>query len=146
MGLADIHLWAGIAVVATNLAAGAWGGVAWLRQAPAVGFWYLLRVAQAAVVAQVLLGTGLLLSGREPPDGLHYVYGLLPLLVTFLAEGARAGVSERELEGLDFDALPAPRRRALALAITRAETGIMSLSALVVFGLSLRAAFTSGGL
>jgi hypothetical protein len=66
--------------------------------------------------------------------------------VSFLAEGARAGVSERELEGLDFDALPEARRRAIALAITRNETGIMALSALVVFGLALRAAFTSSGL
>lgn len=141
----EVHIWVGISVVAANLIAGLWGGVAWLRREPSVAFWYLLRIAQAIVVAQVLLGTDLLLSGREPEDGLHYVYGLLPLLVTFLAEGARAGISERELEGLDFDALPAARRRAVALAITRSETGIMALSALVIFGLALRAAFTSSG-
>ena len=142
----EVHIWVGISVVAANLVAGLWGGVAWLRREPSVAFWYLLRVAQAIVVVQVLLGTGLLLSGREPEDGLHYVYGLLPLLVTFLAEGARAGISERELEGLDFDALPAARRRAVALVITRSETGIMALSALVIFGLALRAAFTSPAL
>jgi hypothetical protein len=142
----DLHVWTGIAVVATNLVAALWGGAAWARHEPSVAFWYLLRVAQAAVLVQVLFGTALVLSGREPPDGLHYVYGLLPLLVSFLAEGARAGVSERELEGLDFDALPEARRRAIALAITRNETGIMALSALVVFGLALRAAFTSSGL
>ena len=142
----DVHVWTGIAVLATNLVAALWGGAAWLRREPSVAFWYLLRVAQAAVLVQVLFGTALVLSGREPPDGLHYVYGLLPLLVSFLAEGARAGVSERELEGLDFDALPEVRRRAIALAITRNETGIMALSALVVFGLALRAAFTSSGL
>lgn len=142
----DLHVWTGIAVLATNLVAALWGGAAWLRREPSVAFWYLLRVAQAAVLVQVLFGTALVLSGREPPDGLHYVYGLLPLLVSFLAEGARAGVSERELEGLDFDALPEARRRAIVLAITRNETGIMALSALVVFGLALRAAFTSSGL
>jgi hypothetical protein len=142
----DVHVWTGIAVLASNLLAGAWGGVAWLRREPSVVFWYEIRVAQAAVLVQVLIGTALLLSGREPPDGLHYVYGLLPLLVSFLAEGARAGISERELEGLDFDALPESRRRAIALAITRNETGIMALSALIVFGLALRAAFTSSGI
>ena len=42
-----------------------------------------------AVVFQVLAGAVLLLLGDEAPDGLHYVYGLLPLLVTLLAEGAR---------------------------------------------------------
>jgi hypothetical protein len=142
----DVHLWTGVAVIASNLLAGVWGGVAWLRREPSVAFWYLIRIAQATVLIQVLIGTVLVLSGREPPDGLHYVYGLLPLLVSFLAEGARAGVSERELEGLDFDALPVARRRAIALAITRHETGIMTLSALVVFGLVLRAAFTSSGI
>jgi hypothetical protein len=142
----DVHIWAGVAVIAANVLAGLWGGIAWLAREPSVGFWYAIRIAQATVLIQVLIGTVLVLSGREPPDGLHYVYGLLPLLVSFLAEGARAGVSERELEGLDFDALPEARRRAIALAITRNETGIMALSALVVFGLALRAAFTSGGL
>jgi hypothetical protein len=144
--MAEIHIWTGVAVIATNLLAGAWGGAAWLRHEPSVAFWYLIRVAQGTVLIQVLVGTTLVLSGSEAPDGLHYVYGLLPLLVTFLAEGARAGVADRELEGLDFDALPDARRRAIVLAITRAETGIMALSALVVFGLALRAAFTSAGI
>lgn len=135
----------GVAVVAANLVAGAWGGMAWLRHVPSTAFWYLLRVAQAAVVAQVAIGGWLLAEGREPPDGLHYVYGLLPLLVAFLAEGARAGVASRELEGLDPASLPEARRRELAGAILRHEMGIMTLSTLVIFGLALRAAFTSGG-
>jgi hypothetical protein len=142
----EVHLWTGIAVIATNLLAGVWGGVAWLRREPSEAFWYLLRIAQATVLLQVLFGTVLLLSGRESPDGLHYLYGLLPLLVSFLAEGARVSVPERELEGLDFDALPAARRRAIALAIVRSQTGIMALSALVVVGLALRAATIDGGI
>src|SRR5215213_6795672 len=136
----DLHMWTGIAVVASSLVAGVWGAVAWLRRSPSVVFWYLMRSAQALVLVQILLGTVLLLSGREPPDGLHYVYGLLPLLVSFLGEGARSGVADRELEGLDFEALPEARQRDIALAITRDETGIMALSALVIFGLAIRAA------
>jgi hypothetical protein len=142
---ADLHMWTGIAVVASSLLAGLWGGAAWLARRPTVGFWYAVRVMQALVLIQILLGTLLILIGREPPDGLHYVYGLLPLLVSFLGEGARAGVADRELEGLDFDALPESRRRDIALAITRDETGIMALSALVIFGLALRAASVGGG-
>jgi hypothetical protein len=144
--VATVHLIGGIAVLATNLLAGAWGGVAWLRERPSVAFWYLLRIAQVAVVIQVLLGAILLLLGREAPDGLHYVYGVLPLVVSLLAEAARAGAAERELEGLDFEALPRERQRLLALAIVRRETGIMAVSALVIFALALRAAGTSGGL
>jgi len=140
------HLVVGVAVLVTNLLAGSVGAVAWLRSRPSVSFWYLLRVAQAVVVLQVLLGAVLVLSGHESADGLHYVYGLLPLLVTLLAEGARTGAAERELEGIDFDALPEERQRMFALAIVRRETGIMTVSALVVLGLALRAAGTSGAL
>jgi len=139
-------MWTGIAVVASSLVTGLWGGIAWLLRKPAVGFWYAVRAMQALILIQILLGAILLLAGREPPDGLHYVYGLLPLLVSFLGEGARTGVADRELEGLDFDALPDGKRREIALAITRDETGIMALSALVIFGLALRAAAVGGGL
>jgi hypothetical protein len=144
--MVTVHLIVGVSVLVTNLAAGVWGGVAWWLRRPAVGFWYLLRVAQAAVVLQVMLGAILVLSGHQAIDDLHYVYGVLPLLVTLLAEGARAGAAERELTGLDFDSLPRERQRLIALAIVRRETGIMSVSALVVFLLALRAAGTSGGL
>ena len=138
-----VHIVAGIAVLATNLIAGAWGGVAWLRRQPSVGFWYALRVAQGAVVLQVGLGAILLLSGHEADNGLHYVYGVLPLLVSLLAEAARAGAAERELIGLDFDSLPPDRQRLIALAIVRRETGIMAVSALVIFLLALRALGTA---
>jgi hypothetical protein len=140
--MTTIHLVAGVGVLASNLLAGAWGGIAWLRRRPAVGFWYALRVAQAAVVLQVILGAVLLLLGREAED-LHYLYGVLPLAVSLLAEAARAGAAERELEGLDFDSLPAERQRRIALAIVRRETGIMAVSALVIFFLAMRAAGTS---
>jgi len=139
----EIHLIMGITVLATNLGAGVWGGLSWYLRKPSVGFWYLLRCAQFAVVLQVTLGGLLVLDGREAPDGLHYVYGLLPIVVTLLAEGARAIASEHELEGLDFDSLPRERQIAVAAAISRRETGIMAVSALVIFGLALRAAFTS---
>ena len=141
-----VHLITGIAVLATNLGAGVWGGIAWLRQIPSTGFWYLLRTAQIAVVVQALLGAILLLIGRSSPDGLHYLYGVLPIFVSMLAEAARAGAGARELEGIDFDALPTERQRLVALAIFRRETGIMAVSALVVFFLALRAAGTTGAL
>ena len=57
-------------------------------------------------MVQVLLGAILLLLGREAADGLHYLYGVLPIFVSMLAEAARAGAGARELEGIDFDALP----------------------------------------
>jgi hypothetical protein len=141
-----VHLLVGGGVVVLNLVAGVWGGLAWLTQRPSVGFWYALRAAQVAVVAQVLLGGLLVSTGHQAGNGLHYVYGILPLLVSLLAEAARAGAAERELGDADFEALPRESQRAIALAIVRREAGIMAVSALVVFGLAVRAATTSGAL
>jgi hypothetical protein len=134
----------GITVIASNLAAGGWGGIMWLRREPSVGFWYALRVAQVAVVLQAALGAILLLSGHEAASGLHYLYGLLPVGISLLAEAVRAGAAERELVGLDFESLPKERQRGIALAVVRRETGIMAVSALVIFLLALRAATTAG--
>jgi hypothetical protein len=137
------HVVVGIAVIATNLIAGAWGSAAWLRREPSVGFWYALRIAQVTVVLQIALGAILLLSGREAANGLHYLYGILPILVSLLAEAARAGAADRELAGLDFESLPRNRQSLIALEIVRRETGIMAVSALVILLLALRAAGTS---
>ena len=138
-----VHVANGIAVLATSLLAGVWGGIAWLRHRPSVGFWYVLRAMQVLVVLQVGFGAILLLDGRNAPSGLHYLYGVLPLIVSLVAEALRAGVAEHELEGLDFDSLPRERQRAVALAVSRRETGAMAVAALVIFLLALRAAGTS---
>jgi hypothetical protein len=139
----DVHLVAGIAVLALNAAAGVWGGVCWLRRHPSVNFWYLLRAAQVAVFVQVLLGALLVVTGREAVDGLHYLYGVLPLPVSLLAEAARVGAAQRELGEVEFETLPADRQRTLALGIVRREMGIMAVSCLVIVFLALRAAETS---
>jgi hypothetical protein len=138
-----VHLVLGVAVIALNLLAGGWGGIAWLRQRPSVSFWYMLRAAQVAVVLQVLAGGILVLLGEEASGALHYIYGLAPLVVSLLAEGARGGAAERELGEVDFQTLPRERQRLVALAIVRREMGIMALSAIVIFFLALRAAGTS---
>jgi hypothetical protein len=141
--MADVHLVVGVCLIVLNLLAGAVGGVAWLRDRASVPFWYLLRAAQAAVFAQALLGGLLIVTGHEAPDDLHYVYGFGPLLVSFLAEGARAGAAEREIGEIDFEALPGDRQQEIALAIVRREMGIMAVGCWVVFFLALRAAGTS---
>jgi len=142
--MAEVHLVVGCALIALNLAAFAFGGIAWLRSSPSIPFWYLLRGAQGAVFLQALLGCLLVFSGHEPPDDLHYLYGILPLVVSFLAEGARAGAAQRELGDIDFEALPADDQQSLALAIVRREMGIMAVSCGVILFLALRAAGTSG--
>ena len=142
--MAAVHLVVGCALIALNLFAFAFGGIAWLRQRPSIPFWYLLRAAQVSVFIQAMLGGLLVVTGHKPDSNLHYLYGILPLVVSFLAEGARAGAAQRELGDIDFESLPEDDQQSLALAIVRREMGIMAVSCGVIFFLALRAAGTSG--
>ena len=142
--MAEAHLAVAVAVLLLNLVAGSVGGIAWFRDRPSIPFWYLLRGAQAAVFLQVMLGGLLVFTGHKPANNLHYLYGILPLLVSLLAEGARVGAAQREIGDTDFESLPADHQQSLALAIVRREMGIMAVSCGVIFFLALRAAGTSG--
>jgi heme A synthase len=130
---------------ANGLAAG-WGGVAWLRSEPSVWFWYLLRVAQAVVVLQVGLGMWLLISGNQPEDELHYLYGVAILAVTMVSEGMRIGAAQRELDEVeDLDALDKSDQAALARRVVMREMGVMTIGTLLVLTLALRAGASAGG-
>lgn len=142
--MVGLHIAVGISLIALNAAAGLVGGIAWYRDRPSIPFWYLLRIAQVSVFIQALLGGLLLVTNHEPEDGLHYLYGILPLVVSFIAEGARADAAHREVGEIDYEALPQAEQGSLALAIVRREMGIMAVSCGVIFFLALRAAGTSG--
>jgi hypothetical protein len=139
-----VHVALGVAVVAVNLAAGAYGAWAWWRERAARGFWPLLRTGQALVAVQAALGGVLLVAGEELPP-LHLVYGLTPLGVAFFAEQLRVVAAQTELDrrGLkgrdDVAALSGADRRQLVRAIVRREIGVMAASALVVAALGVRA-------
>lgn len=135
----------GIAVLATNAAAGAWGAVAWLRQTPSLWFWYPLRLAQATVAVEVVLGLILLARGATSPDGLHVAYGVSPLVVTLVSEAMRAGVAQRVLEEVDdVDSLTREQQMAVARRVALAEMGVMTVGALLIVTLALRAYQTGG--
>lgn len=142
--MVPVHLVVGCAVIVLNLVAFAIGGIAWYRDRTSVRFWYLLRAAQASVFLQVMLGGLLVFTGHKPDESLHYLYGILPIVVSLIAEGARTGAAERELRDLDFEALSADAQQNVAMAIVRREMGIMAVSCGVILFLALRAASTSG--
>lgn len=144
--MTGVHAVLGISVLAANLLAAGWGAAAWLRKEPSVWFWYLLRVAQAAVVVQVVLGFILFARGLRAPDGLHVVYGIAPLVVTFFSEGMRAGVAHAVLADVgDVDELSPEDQRAIARRVVLREMGVMTVGALLIVTLALRAV-QSGGL
>ncbi len=137
----------GIAVLATNLVAAAWGAVGWVRKDPraAIVFWPLLRAAQATVVIEAVVGLLLVARGASAPDGLHIAYGIAPLAISLVSEGMRAAVAQRELEDVeDVDALDRPAQVVLAKRVALAEMGVMTVGALLILTLALRA-FQTGG-
>ena len=142
--MVGIHIAVGVLLIVLNAAAGLVGGIAWYRSRASIPFWYLLRAAQVAVFLQALLGGLLVVTGHEPEQDLHYLYGILPLFVSFIAEGARLDAAQREVGELDLESLTTEEQENLALAIVRREMGIMAVSCGVIFFLGLRAAGTSG--
>jgi hypothetical protein len=138
--LTGIHAVLGIVVVVTNALAGGWGAVCWWRRIPSVAYWYLLRVAQASVIVQVLIGLGLLASGGTRPNGIHYVYGVAPLVVTLVAEGMRLGAAQAEMQDVDdVEALPHRDQVLLARRVVLREMQVMTIGTLLVLTLVLRA-------
>ena len=144
-----------IVVAALNAAAGLAGGWLWhrgeLSERRARAFWLLLRVGQGSALAFALLVGALALAGRYSSDRLFYLYALLPLAVAFVGEQLRVAaaatiLSQRGLPGAAaVGRLPQEEQRRVVIEIVRREIGVMSLSALVVVFLALRAAGTAHG-
>ena len=135
----------GIAVLASNGLAGAIGAGLWLQGRISNWFWYLLRVAQATVVVQVVIGLLLLARGETTPDGLHVAYGISPLVITLVAELMRLGAAQRELEGVeDLERLDRSEQVAIARRVALAEVGVTTVGALLILTLALRAYQTGG--
>jgi hypothetical protein len=143
--LTRIHEAVGIAVLGSNAVAAAWGGVAWARGDPSRVFWYLLRLAQAVVVAEAVIGVVLAAQGRHA-DAIHYVYGISPLVVSFVCEGARITVASAEVARVeDAESLDRRERILMARRIVLREIGVMTIGAILIVTLGLRAVATGGG-
>jgi hypothetical protein len=145
--VSGFHAVVGIAVLASNLVAAGWGAVGWVRKdaRASIVFWPLLRVAQATVVVEAVVGLLLVARGASAPDGLHIAYGIAPLLISLVSEGMRAAVAQRELEDVeDVDALARSDQIALAKRVALGEMGVMTVGALLILTLALRAWQTGG--
>jgi len=137
---------AGAVVAALFALAGGLGAWRWYRVETSRAFWVLLRVAQAALAGYVVLVGVLVATGRRPDDDLFYVYALLPVGVSFVAEQLRIAAADTVLAARDLPDAQAVGRldeagqRSVVTAILRRELGVMALAALVIAGLLVRAA------
>jgi hypothetical protein len=100
-------------------------------------------------IIQVALGGILVAIGHKPP-GLHVLYGVLPLAVSLIAESLRAASAQMVLDTRGYESAKAvgaqspEEQRAVVMAILRRELGLMTVAALVILVLLLRAAQTAG--
>ncbi len=97
--MSQIHRFLGFAVVGVFALGWIWGLLAWVaKRGPGERYWIWLTVAQVVAGLQAIVGIVLLFLGRRMVtpgtlgDVLHYVYGLLPILLFVFAHVvARAG-------------------------------------------------------
>jgi hypothetical protein len=132
-------------VAISNGIAGVVSAFLWWRVSPQPWAWWLIRAGQAAAVAQAA-GAGVLAAiGLHPDDGLYWLYALLPVVVSFVAEQLRLVSAQMVLDSRDLEdaqavgALPEREQHSIVLQIVRREMGVMAASALVVCFLALRA-------
>jgi hypothetical protein len=144
-------IWGACAVAAINAVPLVLGAFRWHRNENSRAFWVALRAGQvAAIVFAAAVGV-LAASGRHSTESLFYLYALLPLAVGFVAEqlrvlSAQTVLDRRELSGAQaVGELPEEEQHEIVAAIVRREMGVMTLSALVVVFLALRAAETAHG-
>jgi hypothetical protein len=144
-------VWGAIGLAALNAVPGLLGGWRWYRCESSRGFWLLLRVAQVGAILYAAAVGILAAIGRSSTDQLFYLYALLPLAIAFVAEQLRVAAAQtildqRELPGAQaVGELPEGEQHEIVASIVRREMGVMTLSALVVVFLALRAAETAHG-
>lgn len=144
----DVHIVVGVLAIALAAAAALWGAFCWWRVRRAVLFWHLLRAAQIVIVVEVALGGALLALGRKAP-ALHDLYGILPLLVSFIAEQLRIASAQMVLDSRGIESAAAvgelepEEQQAVVIAIVQRELGVMVLAAIVIVVLLARAATTA---
>jgi hypothetical protein len=142
--MSSLHSGIGAVTIAINALAALIGGVAALAGRNPKAFWITLRIGQALVIIDAVIGAGLLLSGDKLPR-LHLIYGLTPIAVAFVAEQLRLATTPTLLEkrglegGKDVAKLPEAEQYALVAAILRREVAVMATAAAVVTLLCMRA-------
>jgi hypothetical protein len=132
-----------VLVVANGLTAAA-AAACWWKRVIWNPLFRISVVAEASVVLQVLIGLGLLAANTHRPHGIHYVYGIATLIVVFVARGVRReAVSALYEEVEDFDALPRRDQVALARRSLQREIQVITIAALTIVTLALRALGTA---
>jgi hypothetical protein len=143
----EIHIAIGVLAIALSAAAFSWGAYCYWRSDASTWFWRLLRSSQIAIVLEAALG-GIYAINHKTPS-IHIIYGVLPILVSFLAEQLRVASAQMVLDRQGFESsaavgeLPESEQLSVVHSIVLREMGVMTLAALVCIVLLARAAGTA---
>src|SRR5947209_11042751 len=96
-----VHAVVGFATIGLSAGAFAIGAWCYWRVRDTPWFWRALRTSQGAVVVSVALGGMDRLVGHKV-SGLHVLYGVLPILVSFIAEQLRVASAQTVLDARGF--------------------------------------------
>lgn len=141
-----------LVVAAVNGLAAAVGAVLYLRASDGRRFWPLLRAGQATAIAQAVLAGVAAALGDRPDSNLYWLYAVLPVAISLIAEQLRISAAQAVLDAHDLpDAqavgeLDDAGQRGIVQEILRRELGVMTAAAAAICFLALRAASTATGL
>lgn len=146
---------AAIAVAALNVPPALLGAWLWYWGEPTErgsrAFWVTLRIGQGSVLMLAIAIGSLAAAGKRSSEGLFYLYALLPIAISFVAEQLRVASAQLVLDQRGLENAQAVGRldehaqRHVVAQIVRREVGVMAISAVVVVFLALRAASTAHG-
>jgi hypothetical protein len=134
------------------LASGAWGALLWWRFDARSAYWVAVRATQLGALALAVVAGAVWASGEEPTSWLFWLYSLMPVAVSLIAEQLRLISAEQVLErrGLtgaaDVGRLDEAGQRGVVREIVRREIGVMTTAAFVIAFLALRVAVERGGI
>jgi hypothetical protein len=133
-----------VVVAILNLAAALFGAWCWRRGEAPRAFWVSIRTGQLATTVMAGVAGIALVSGFSPQDGLFWLYLLLPIVVSIIAEQLRLFSAQAVLDARDLEdaqavgALPEDEQRVIVRQIVMREIAVVSLAAAVIAFLALR--------
>lgn len=139
-------------VAAVSFATGAWGAWLWWRFTAQDRYWIAIRATQVGALGLAVLAGVVWVAGASDVPWLFWLYCLLPVAISMIAEQLRIVAAEQVLErrGLDGAAdvatLDEAGQRGVVREIVRREVGIMTVSAFVICFLALRVTVERSGL
>ena len=133
-----------IVVAAIALATALVGAWVWWRSSGATLFWGMWRATQAATTALAAIALVAAISGLDPRSGLFWLYMLLPIAVSIIAEQLRIATAQYVLDRRDLEDAQAVGRldpveqREIVLQIASRELATAALACVVIGFLALR--------